>query len=197
MEKISDIGVRFAYTYYYIRGTLLSLKFAKRSFVYASGKVRIYKSKDAVIDVDNFVSFAPQVMLTASSLNNMHPAKISIGAMSHIGARTEIRCHDKVAIGKHVRIGWDCQIMDSDFHPLPGQLKEKVAPITIEDNVWIGCRAIILKGVTIGHDAVVGAGSVVSKNVEACTVVAGNPARTIKKGLPSQGFPLEEEDLLF
>ena len=56
----------------------------------------------------------------------------------------------------------------------------KIAPVDIEDDVWIGFNAIILKGVTIGRGAVVAAGSVVTKNVAPFTVVGGNPARLIR-----------------
>lgn len=57
----------------------------------------------------------------------------------------------------------------------------KTAPIHINEKVWIGMNAIILKGVTIGEGAIVGAGSVVTKDVPPWTVVAGNPARVVKK----------------
>jgi len=58
---------------------------------------------------------------------------------------------------------------------------EVAKPIVIEDNVWIGYGAILLPGVKIGRNAVVGAGAVVSRNVPANTIVAGNPARVIRE----------------
>jgi maltose O-acetyltransferase len=58
---------------------------------------------------------------------------------------------------------------------------ETAKPVVIEENVWIGGGAILLPGVTIGRNAVVGAGAVVSRNVPANTVVAGNPARVIRE----------------
>jgi maltose O-acetyltransferase len=61
--------------------------------------------------------------------------------------------------------------------------KTKCAPVFIEDDVWIGFNAIILKGVKLGKGAVVGAGSVITKNVEPFTVVAGNPQRVVGKSL--------------
>jgi acetyltransferase-like isoleucine patch superfamily enzyme len=57
----------------------------------------------------------------------------------------------------------------------------KTAPVKIADNVWIGMNALILKGVTVGENSVVAAGSVVTKSVPANTVVAGNPAAVVKK----------------
>ena len=53
-------------------------------------------------------------------------------------------------------------------------------PVRIEDNCWLGQNVVILKGVTVGHDSIVGANSVVAHNVPPCSVVAGNPARVIK-----------------
>lgn len=58
--------------------------------------------------------------------------------------------------------------------------KSNVYPVYIQDNVWIGCNSIILPGVTIGENSVIAAGSVVTKNVNKNTVVAGNPAKVVK-----------------
>ena len=70
--------------------------------------------------------------------------------------------------------------MDRDYHSTL-QESEVLRPITIGNNVWIGCRAIILKGVTIGEGAVVAAGAVVTKDVAPFMLVAGNPARVIRE----------------
>jgi acetyltransferase-like isoleucine patch superfamily enzyme len=70
--------------------------------------------------------------------------------------------------------------MDTDQHELPGA-GLVVRPVAIEDRVWIGARAIILKGVTVGHDAVVAAGSVVTRDVPPRTVAAGVPARVVRR----------------
>ena len=60
-------------------------------------------------------------------------------------------------------------------------MHKKCAPVVIEDNVFIGARCIILKGVTIGENSVVGAGSVVTKSIPANEIWAGNPAKFIRK----------------
>lgn len=65
----------------------------------------------------------------------------------------------------------------------------KVAPVTIEDRVWIGFNAIILKGVTLGEGAIVAAGAVVTKDVPPYTVVAGNPAQVIRRLEPTHEQP--------
>ena len=71
--------------------------------------------------------------------------------------------------------------MDSDFHAV-GDLDApgKSAPITIEDDVWLATRAVVLKGVTVGRGAVVATGAVVTKDVPPYTLVAGVPARPIR-----------------
>ena len=97
-----------------------------------------------------------------------------------------ISARNSIKIGNNVLIGAGALIADNDSHPIdpnerlvggPGVSK----PIVIEDNVFIGARAIVLKGVTIGHDSTVGAGAVVTKNVPPFTVVAGNPAKVVRE----------------
>jgi acetyltransferase-like isoleucine patch superfamily enzyme len=111
-----------------------------------------------------------------------------------------IMAEERIDIGSHCLISWNVGLADSDFHPLepaqrmvdaqalapffekrPARPRLKTAPIKICDNVWIGMNAVILKGVTIGENSVVAAGSVVTKTVEPNTVVAGNPAVVVKK----------------
>lgn len=89
-----------------------------------------------------------------------------------------------ITIGDRVLIGSGCLITDGDAHPIDPAARRAgsagaVAPVVIEDDVFIGARAIILKGVTIGRGSVVGAGSVVTKSVPAFSVAAGNPARVV------------------
>ena len=111
-----------------------------------------------------------------------------------------IMAEERIDIGSHCLISWNVGLADSDFHPLepaqrlidaqalapffenrPARPRLKTAPIKIGDNVWIGMNAVILKGVTVGENSVVAAGSVVTKSVEPNTVVAGNPAVAVKK----------------
>jgi maltose O-acetyltransferase len=91
---------------------------------------------------------------------------------------------NEVRIGSHVLIGPSVHIYCA-AHELQAELRkqdlEVSKPIVIEDNVWIGGGAIVLPGVTIGRNAVVGAGAVVTRSVPANTVVAGNPARVIRE----------------
>lgn len=110
-----------------------------------------------------------------------------------------IMAEERIEIGSHCLISWNVGIADSDFHPLdpaqrlidaralapyfkdrPPRPKLKTVPVIISDNVWIGMSATILKGVTIGENSVVAAGSVVTKSVPPNVVVAGNPAVVVK-----------------
>lgn len=103
---------------------------------------------------------------------------------------------ESVSIGNSVAIGADCIIMDTDAHNLDwkircseetneyGESVDKVtaasAPIVIEDNVLVGARCIILKGVTIGARSIIGSGSIVTKDIPSDCIAAGNPCKVIK-----------------
>jgi acetyltransferase-like isoleucine patch superfamily enzyme len=115
---------------------------------------------------------------------------IEIGNSTGIsGASITARC--AINIGQSVLIGAGACIWDTDFHPIDAAKRRAhptrdadCAPIKIEDEVFIGARALILKGVNIGRGAVIGAGSVVSRDVEPGSVVVGNPARVVRSVKP-------------
>jgi acetyltransferase-like isoleucine patch superfamily enzyme len=93
-----------------------------------------------------------------------------------------ISASERVTIGNNCKFGPYSMIMDSDFHDVADHNCAGLsAPVVIEDNVWVGAKATILKGVTIGTGAVVAIGAVVTKDVPPFAVVAGVPAREIKK----------------
>lgn len=96
-----------------------------------------------------------------------------------------ISARSSITIGDNVLIGSGVLISDNDAHPLLASERNdfsrtQSAPVILEDDVFVGARAIILKGVKLGRGAVVGAGSVVSRDVPPNTVVAGNPAKVVK-----------------
>ena len=112
-------------------------------------------------------------------------AVIRIGNGTYLNRGTEIVAAADITIGRDCKIARDVIIMDTNQHALPN--RELVAtPVRIEDRVWIGARAIVLKGVTIGHDAVIGAGSVVTRDVPAGAVVGGVPARILRRDQAEQ-----------
>ena len=96
---------------------------------------------------------------------------------------------EKIEIGDACMIAHGAYISDADWHGIYDRAEPvgKTKPIILEDNVWIGDSAIICKGVTIGANSIIGAGAVVTKNVPANSVYAGNPARLVKK-LDDDGF---------
>ncbi len=116
---------------------------------------------------------------TGSSVIVAPGAQLSLGS-GYLNTGASIACFSRIAIGHDVAIGPDVCIRDSDSHVVCGSSHSHTLPIAIGDHVWIGSRAMILKGVTIGDGAIVAAGAIVTKDVEAGTLVAGAPARFIR-----------------
>lgn len=114
-------------------------------------------------------------------------AKIEIGNNVGISGAT-IYARTGITIGDNTNIGGNTKIFDHDFHPIDPQERlehpnsgMKCKPIEIGENVFIGCNCIILKGSKIGNNCVVGAGAVVAGEFEDNCVIAGNPARVLRK----------------
>jgi len=110
---------------------------------------------------------------------------LTIGNNSSIGYGTLISVAKEINIGNNCLIATNCIIMDSDDHPInpkkrkagEGITKEDVKPVNIGNNVWVGSYCTILKGVTIGDNSIISAHSVVTRDVMANSIYAGNPAR--------------------
>ena len=113
-------------------------------------------------------------------------AKLVIGDKTGLFGTT-ILCSESVTIGSNTIIAGGTHIYDSDFHSLEPEVRIgendqiQSLPVNIGNQCWIGSSCIILKGVTIGDQAVIGAGSVVTKDVPPRQVWAGNPAKLIKE----------------
>jgi acetyltransferase-like isoleucine patch superfamily enzyme len=112
--------------------------------------------------------------------------KIVISDGTTILFRFQCNAAQSVTIGKNVLFASNVLITDSDHVVEPGGApvtrngKFMTRPVRIEDNCWIGQNAVILKGVIVGHDSVIGANTVVTRDVPPCSVVAGNPARIVR-----------------
>lgn len=111
-------------------------------------------------------------------------ARLYIGDNTYIADFSNLLAVKEIHIGKNCAISWHVLFMDTSSHPLgfSGEAPQtRIAPIHVGDHVWIGCRAVILKGVTIGEGAVVANNAVVTRDVPPRTLVGGNPARVIKE----------------
>jgi acetyltransferase-like isoleucine patch superfamily enzyme len=106
---------------------------------------------------------------------------LNIARNNYINYGTSISASKFIHIGENCLIGTFCTIIDDDFHGiLDRDAPPPPEPLILEDNVWLGGRVTVLKGVTIGRDSVIGAGSVVTKSVPPRSVAVGMPARVIK-----------------
>ena len=140
-------------------GNLKIVKFYNNAKLFLGKNVKLYKDVSFYLDSEH--------------------AKIEIGENTFINRRSELMCKESIIIGSNCAISWDVTIADTDYHTINGT--KNTEAITIGDNVWIGCKSTILKGVTIGDGAVVASGSVVTRDVPAKALVGGNPAKIIKE----------------
>jgi acetyltransferase-like isoleucine patch superfamily enzyme len=172
----------FSKTMAYLRGFLLRRKVITSGPIKSFGGVVIRKH-NGIIKIGAKSTLWPKVKLVSSSFSNGKPAILEIGSRTAVGDNTQIHCGESIKIGNDVLISWDVNILDHDYHASGGG-KVIPQPVVIEDETWIGIRCLILKGVTIGKGAIIGAGSVVTRDVPPYTFAAGNPAKPIKK-IPS------------
>ncbi len=152
-----------------------------------------------------YLSIGEHCVINAAITFESSAGSVTIGDRSYIGIDTTIISRHSVRIGNDVTMAWGITIYDHNSHSFDWRQRARVvehfyrtygnptcfaeidwsgvssAPIVIGDRVWIGFDAVILKGVTIGEGAVVGARSVVSRDVEPYTVVAGNPAVLVRR----------------
>lgn len=176
-----------------IKFYLKNVKFGKG--LYVSTSMYLHKSSDASINIGENFTFTSTDCYNPLSRNIKgcivaYPNSI-INIGNNVGMSSPcIWAHSNITIGNYVKIGADCIIMDSDAHSINfynrrnyNTDKENTIsqPIIINDDVLIGARCIILKGVTIGARTVIGAGSVVTHSIPENCIAAGNPCKIIKK----------------
>ena len=101
----------------------------------------------------------------------------------YINSNLNLSCFQHIKIGEHVAISENVTLRDSDDHTLSCASQPVTSPITIGDHVWIGMNVTILKGVTIGDEAVIAAGAVVTRDIPPHCLAAGVPARVIKENV--------------
>jgi acetyltransferase-like isoleucine patch superfamily enzyme len=152
-----------------------------------------------------YVSIGEDTMLDCSIIFESSAGYVSVGNKVFLGNSTII-CRTNIVFEDHVFVAWGCYFYDHNSHSLDYRLRQAdivqqlsdyrsginfiqnknwdvvdAMPIRICKNAWIGMNCTILKGVTIGEGAIVAAGSVVTKDVPAWSVVAGNPAKVVKE----------------
>lgn len=118
---------------------------------------------------------------TGSKIVVRENACLEVGDGSFINVDSKIYCKNNIKIGNNTYIGEETIIRDTDEHSLNGSIS--TSPIIIGNHVWIGMRTIVLKGVAIGDNAIIAAGSVVTKDVPNNCLVAGVPAKIIKENV--------------
>lgn len=179
----------------------LSLRFYRRLYrnltigkgIKCWGSIYLVKSKESSILMgDNLhivSSFRRRGISIFSKLNISAFFNSKIDIANNVGLNgTSISCRTtRISIGEGTIIAPNVVITDSDFHALwPAENRilnmgyENDRPVRIGKNVWLGMNVIVLKGVTIGDNSIIGAGSVVTKDIPANVLAAGNPARVIK-----------------
>lgn len=184
----------FNQLYFWLKG----IEFGKNMMAYNKVYLTGYKQSRITIGDDFHLTSGDCINpicrnLRACIHRGSPKATISIG--DHVGMSSPcIWINERLTIGNHVNIGGNCMILDTDVHQLDylARRGEKVAdkneitttiqsaPVTIEDDVWIGANCQILKGVTIGARSVIGAGSVVTKSIPPDCIAAGNPCKVIR-----------------
>lgn len=165
------------------------------------------KSDPMLIDIGKNTHIAGELKVFNSG------GEIHIGVNCYLGVHSKIWSQQCIIIGDNVLISHNVNIHDTNAHEIDfnerrisfldlianGEPKEnnfvKTSPIIIEDNVWIGFNSVIMKGVKIGARSIVAAGSVVTKDIPPDVIVAGNPARIIKK-ITEQKCSIEESVII-
>jgi acetyltransferase-like isoleucine patch superfamily enzyme len=156
--------------------------FKRLPIIHRGVKLRV---ASGVVRLGHLSEMHERVVLSAIGTPE-RPARISIGEYTSIWYGTVISAQQEITIGNHCAISWNCTIIDNDMHTLveldaavPVRAADNA--VRIGDHVWVGAQAIILKGVTIGANSMVAAGAVVTKDVPPNMLVAGAPARPIRK----------------
>ena len=170
------------------------VKFGTNCRVYNAINLLIHKGATVFIG-DNYKhvsgGFNPLVRNVKGSIYVARNGTLVIG--NNVGMSSVIVwVADSITIGNNVKIGGDSMLIDTDAHSLDYKKRRnplldvaKTGPIIIEDDVLIGTRCVIMKGVTIGARSIIGAGSIVTKSIPSDCIAAGNPCRVIKYNVNS------------
>ena len=161
-----------------------------RSLVIFGRNIHLGRYAQIICASDNCVRFT-------SWPSKQADAEIVLGDYCLISPGVRISAAKSIRIGDNCMLAANVIISDSDWHGIYNRIRpfRCTKPVVIENNVWLGERVIVNKGVTIGENSVVGAGAVVTKDIPANVIAAGNPARVIKTINPSRR--MLKRELLF
>ena len=178
---IKKIYLRFQkfYTGHFLRPQFESL--GKGSVFIKPWHVELFGSPIELGDFATVIATSDKKIRLSVWSDLQDSGRIKVGSYCLICPGVRISSASEIVIGDSCMIAAKTYITDSDWHDIYNRISiGKTAPVTIKENVWIGDSAIICKGVTIGANSVIGAGSVVTRDVPANTIVAGNPARVFR-----------------
>lgn len=161
-----------------------------RSLVIFGRNIHLGKYAQIICARDNCVRFT-------SWPSKQADAEIVIGDYCLISPGVRISAAQSIRIGDNCMLAANVTISDSDWHGIYNRIRpfRCTKPVVIENNVWLGERVIVTKGVSIGENAVIGTGAVVTKDIPANSIAAGNPARVIKTISPKRR--MLKRELLF
>jgi len=139
--------------------------------------------------------YAP-IHLSTWAFSEARP-EIHIGAYTILNPGVRVIAAERVEVGQGVQLATGAYVTDADWHGIyhraipPGD----TAPVVLEDNVWIADGAKVLKGVRVGENSIVAAGAIATRDVPANTIVAGNPARILRKITDNHRRDAENDDI--
>lgn len=158
-----------AFYFYISNGFIINIPFFTIKHFLLKKLLKIKLGKDSSIHSGCYITGGPW------------GANIEIGHNSVINRFTYLDGRFSLKIGNNVNISHYTVIQTLSHDPQSPDFAGVIGPVIIEDHVWIGTRALILPGITIGEGAVIGAGSVVTKSIPPYSIAVGNPARVIKE----------------
>ena len=145
-------------------------------------RVEIFGAPIKLGNFVNVVASTDKMVRLAIWAEQPDKGRIQIGNYCLICPGVRIGSAHEIVVGDNCMIASNAYVTDSDWHDIYNRISiGKTAPVSIENNVWIGDSAIVCKGVTIGENSIIGAGAVVVDNIPANCVAAGNPARIVKQ----------------
>jgi len=185
--KKAYLGFENLYANWFLRPQLEHL--GKELTIFQPWNAVIFGSPIRIGDYANIICSADYKVRLSIWAEKKDISGITIGDYCLICPGVRISAANEIRIGDNCMLAAGVYITDADWHDIYDRTAAgSTAPVILEDNVWIGDRATVCKGITIGKNSIVGAGSVVVNDVEPNTVVAGNPAKPIKQLDTTRGF---------